>query len=236
MNYLQLCQRLRQECINVGTGPSTVTGQTGKLAKLVTWVADSWKEIQLRHHNWRWMRSTFTVNTVVATDSYAYTACTDTRSSAAINRFGRWWADDCMDPFKCFLASEGIATQYRLIYTPWPNFKYLYRFGAQIAMTNRPIHVSVDEQDNIVLGPSPNGIFTVIGDYQRGAQILAADADTPDILVQYHDLIVYHAMQRYGADSVAAEVYQRAVKEGGKLMRALERAQLPEMRLAEPMA
>lgn len=236
MTYLELCQRVRQECVNIGTGPSTVIGQTGKLAKIVTWVDAAWKEIQLRHHNWRWMRSTFTFNTVASDDTYTYANCTDTRSSATIDRFRRWWADDIMDPFKCYLASEGIATQYRLIFMPWPHFKYLYKFGAQIALTGRPVHVSIDEQDNIVLGPSPNGIFTVIGDYQRGAQVLDSDGDEPDIGEDYHELIVYHAMWRFGADSVAAEVYQRASTEGKRLMRALEASQLPEIGTAGPLA
>ena len=56
--YLQLCQKLRQECEVGGTGPSAVTGQTGELARLVTWIADAYTELQ-QEYDWLWLRSEF---------------------------------------------------------------------------------------------------------------------------------------------------------------------------------
>jgi len=51
MNYLQLCQDTVRESgtISGDATPSTVTGQSGRLLKVVTWVAKAWQQIQNLH-------------------------------------------------------------------------------------------------------------------------------------------------------------------------------------------
>ena len=49
MNFLSLCQRLRSEARIPGTGPSSVTGQTGELAKIVEWITTAYEDIQANH-------------------------------------------------------------------------------------------------------------------------------------------------------------------------------------------
>lgn len=234
--YLELCQKLRRECRIAGTGPSAVTGQTGLLERVVGWIPDAYRDIQLRCPSWRWMRTEFTVNTVDGTDAYAYGACTDVKTGQAITRFRAWWAHDRRAPFKCHRTSDGVATQGYLIYLPYSTFRHTYKFGAQQSQTGQPAHISVDDSNRIVIGPNPNGVYTISGEFQRGAQILADDDDEPDMPEDYHDLIVYYAMQRYAASSIAAEVLARANLEGGRLLRALERDQMPAMILGGALA
>lgn len=227
---------MRRECINgYASQPTAVTGQSGLMEKLVGWVADAYKDIQNRH-DWRWMRSNFTVNTVASTDTYAYGACTDTKTSAAISRFSHWWANDNLDRFKIYLTSSGVSAQCWLTWMPYEDFRRIYKFGAQQSLTGQPVHVSVDDDDKIVLGPNPDAVYTVRGSYQRGPQTLSADADEPDMPETFHDLIVYYAMERYATNSIAPEVLVRAKAEGGRMLRALELRQLPGFRLARPMA
>ena len=234
--YLQLSQKLRQECVGPGSSvqPSAVTSQVGQLKQFVDWVADAWKAIQNRHDNWKWMRKAFTVNALSGDDTYAYGDCTDTATVAAITRFSRWWADDYEDPFKCYLSSGGVGGEYRLIFMPWERFKYLYKIGTQ--NNGQPINVSVDNDMNIVLGPKPNDTYVVSGDYQRSIQTLSADADLPEMPTQYHDLIWQRAMELYGARLAASDVYQSAVNEGRRTLRALESNQLPSIWIAGPLA
>jgi hypothetical protein len=234
--FLQLCQDASRECGVDSTGPSAVTGQTGEFLRLVNWVKNAHTELQNRYPNWRWMRKPFTVNTVASTDTYAYTACTDTETTAAITRFKRWWADDIYRAFTIYLTSGGVSGQRDLIWTPYEYFKRLYKFGPQQSNTGPPIHVSVDDNNKIVLGPNPDAIYTVGGDYQRGAQVLAANADTPEMPSDFHQLPVYMAMKKFAGYESAPEVMTRAVNEGNVLMRQLELDQLPMMGLAEPLA
>lgn len=236
MNFLQLVDQVAEECGVSGGGPSTVVSQSGELKRLVDWTAQAYTEIQNRFPNWKWMRSTFTVNTVAHTDSYAFGAVTDDLTSQPIARFKWWWVDDGDTPAKCYPQASGVSGQKYLIWLPWEYFKQLYKFGPQQTHYGPPVHVSVDPQRNLVLGPNPDGIYVIQGDFQRGAQSLAADADTPDMPSDYHYAIVYRAMLKYGVYEAAGEVIARAREEGARIMRQLEQNQLPQIRLGAPMA
>lgn len=175
------------------------------------------------------MRSSFTVNTVANVDTYAFGACTDTVSSSLITRFKRWYPTE----FQLFLASAGIGTSHWLIDEPWDDFKRVFRVGSQTP--GYPSIVTVSPQNSFVLGAKPDGIYTVSGDYQKSAQILAADADVPEMPVDFHQLIVYGAMRKYAAYSGASEVWAEAKEAASKLMRDLEIDQLPPPGFGNPL-
>lgn len=236
MTYLELCRALRRECGVSGTSttPSAVTSQTGEMLRLVNWIKDAWIEIQGRHSDWRWMRRAFTVNTVLGDGVYTYGDCTDVDAAAPITRFGQWWAHDIELPFTTYLQSTGVGGERDLPYIDWAQFRYMYRRGTQ--NNNVPSYVSVDPGDQLVIGPKPDGVYVVNGDYQRSAQILAVDDDTPEIPTQYHMLIVYEAMKKYAGYEAAAEVYDRGNEQATKLMRQLEANQKTQIRLAPPLA
>lgn len=231
--FLQLAQILRRKVGGTGTGPSAVTSQTGEDERYVEDIAEAYTEIQNRCH-WRWLRHGFTVNTVADDDVYAYGDCTDTTTSSAITRFGSWRFRDRNDPPKIYLTSSGVGTQRWLIWVPWEDFKEIYRIGTQ--NSGSPVHVSIDPQDNIVIGPAPNDVYTITGDYIRSAQVLAADGDIPEMPTQFHMLVVYRAMEEYAGYEGSADDKMRSIKKGQRLMRQLERNQRPKMRLSGPMA
>lgn len=234
--FLQLAAEARREILDTGTGPTTVVSQTGQLGNIVAWVAQSYTEIQNRHADWLWLRSTWTVNTVASDDTYAYGDVTDSRLSAPIARFRRWWLydNDGFPNVKCYLTSAGVAGEKYLLPLPWAAFRDLYRRGTQT--NNAPVHVTVDPQRNLIIGPKPDAIYTITGEYQMSAQVLAADADTPEMPSDYHQLIVYEAMKKAGGSSSASEVSARGITEGNKVMRQLEANQRPECVLAGPLA
>lgn len=221
--FLELTQDLRRETTDSGSGPSAVTGNSGELERFVNWTKQSWTELQQESDDWLWMRRGFTVNTVANDGEYAYGDCTDTTASAVISRFARWYKGRY--DWKCYLSSAGVSGEYFLQWLDWEDFKFLYRKGTQTS--GQPIHVSVDPSQKFVLGPKPSAVYVVSGDYQMGPQILAANADTPEMPSRFHALIVYRAMIKYGFNSVAPEALQRASIEGGRLQAALVRDQRP---------
>jgi len=233
---LQLCQDLSRECDISGgdTVPAAVTDQVGELQRVVNWISQAWTEIQNRHTNWRWMRVGFTVNTTSGDGSYAFGDCTDDLTSSAISTFSRWLVDDEEDPGKIYLSSGGVGTQTWLTYANWNDFKSIYRIGTQ--NNAYPIHVSIDPQDNLIIGPKPNDIYVIKGDFQRGEQSFAANSDTPDMPSRFHKLIVYEAMKKYGFFESASEILARSNYEANKLMRQLEANQLPDLPVGGPMA
>jgi len=224
MNYLQITQRTCQEAGLSGTVPTAVTNQTGELKRFVNWAEEAYTDIQNMNPFWRWMRVTFTLNTVASDDTYAYGDCTDSLTSSAITRFDHWMFDNCDDPPKAYLQSSGVGGEYWLEVVPWEWFKSVYKMGTQT--TGAPAHITVDPQNNIVVGPSPDAVYVITGDYHRSAQVLAADADTPEMPTQFHKLIVYKALEKYGYFESAAEVVARAQKESALLMGQLRMNQL----------
>lgn len=226
--YLVLSQHLRQEVEGGGSGPSAVTGQTGEAAHYVDWISDAYTELQQKQ-DWNWLRSEFSVNTVASDDKYAGTDCTDTRLAATVTRFSKWITRDdsgCSN-IKAYLQSTGVSGEYWLTPMSWSEFRYTYKTGTQT--DGQPQHFTIDPQNNLRLGPAPDAVYVVSGEYQMSPQTLAADGDTPEMPSQFHELIVYEAMEKYGASSIAPEVLARAGREGGRMRNALMRNQLPEM-------
>lgn len=236
MTFLQLVRRLALECNMTASAtiPAAVTGQTGNLLRAVYWLGDAWNELQASNENWRWMRSRFTLPTVDGTDSYAYTAATDEIASATVSRFARWIVQDHYNPPKAYLTSSGIGSQYHLGYLTWEDFCTIYRIGT--VQEGPPVHVTIDPQNKLVLGPTPNDIYTITGEYQKSPQTLASDSDEPELPARFHMLLVYEAMRIYANDQVAQEVMNRAISQGGQLKSMLMLDQLPTPRLGAPMA
>lgn len=197
---------------------------------MVNWIKNAWIELQQEKDDWKWMRRSFTVQTVASDGEYAYTDCTDTTTSAVIARFAMWhkrW-------FQCYLTASGVGAEYRLDWMDWDAFKARYRFGTQT--NGQPRHVSVDPSMKFCLGPKPDAIYTVTGDFQLGPQIMTVDADEPEMPSRFHMLIVYEALLKYGFFGVAPEAISRAQSESSRLRFALERDQLPTIRAGRSLA
>lgn len=238
MNFLAICQRAARESL-MGNQPGTVVGQSGDLARIVDWCADAYGDIQRRYLDepaWRWLRSAFTFNTVSGTGAYAYSTAVDTNLVAAISRFNRWIThdEDGLPNITCYLQSGGVGGEGRLTYLEWSHFRRLYRMGSQ--NNGQPAHFTIDPQNQLVLGPTPADVYVITGEYQRGAQVLAADADVPEMPSDYHLLVVWWAIQKYGQSKVAAEIFNRGVMEGNRMMRQLEANQLPQVTWGGPLA
>ena len=232
--FLELCVKTRRNCLIPGEGPSDVTTQEGELNELVNYVADAYLDVQNRRSSWRWLRRDFTFNTTAEDGIYEFGDVTDVDAAAVISRFSKWHIDDVENPPKVYLNSAGIGGERWLIYTPWQWFNTIYGIGTQ--NSGPPVHITIDPQDRIRLGPVPDDIFTITGEFFRSAQILAADDELPEMPSQYHDLIVYLAMQKYGMGEAAAEVVSRGNQEARRILRQLELNQMPQVRLARPLA
>ena len=233
--FLELTQVLRQEVDLPGTGPATVLNQTGDLANLVEWTKQAWVELQVGNGGlWRWLRHGFSVNTVAGTDTYAFGGVTDTNTSAVIDRFNRWHLSDRNAPPMSYLTASGVAAQTWLTFISYDYFRNIYKIGT--AQQGAPAHITIDPADRLLLGPVPNDIYTIVGEFYRGPQVMAADATVPEMPVQYHKLIVYRAMIDYGYHQVAQEVLNRAERRAKGLFRGLHSTQMAPFDLARPIA
>lgn len=237
MSFLTLAQDAQRECDVVGTSMISVTNQVGELNRIVQWMIACWIEIQNRHTNWRWMRSRFTYNTVAGVDSQAPATATDAISLALIGtRFARWLLldDRAAANVKIYQQAAGVATERWLSFVDYSSFREMYKRGT--VNNAPPAHYTLDPLNNLLLGPPPDGIYVVTGEYMKGAQVLALDADIPELPLRFHQLLVFMTMKKYAGFEAAPDVHARAVTEGNRMMRQLELDQLPTIAAAAPMA
>ncbi len=219
MELLELVQSLHYEAKFPGSPPDAVTGQSGRAADLVRWAIEAYNDIQReKDSRWKWLRSDWTLNTVDGTQSYATGAVTDVGDDAVITRFLAWDLDDENPPF-IYLVSEGQATERELALDHWNDFRRQYVRATHTAAA--PSFLSHDPADSLFFGPKPDGIYTVTGSYWKSIQALAADADEPEMPANFHMLIVYRALLKYGYNIVAQEILARARTEGQALYDAL---------------
>ena len=223
--FLQLTVKLRQEVGGSGSGPTAVTGQTGEYKRIVDWIAAADEEVQQEHDNWKFMAGSFTLNTVKDDGSYAATdfvvSVTDLRE------FYR-------DTLRIYLSATGVSDETKLIYLDYQSWYDIYNVGTQTS--GRPVHFTVGNDMSLKLGPAPNAVFRVSGDYRKSIDTLVVNTDVPVYPAEYHMLAVYGGMMKYGRYTGASEVYADGARLYKKLLRRMEKTQLPEMRLAGPLA
>lgn len=221
--YLQLAARLRQECGGSGTGPSAVTGQIGEYGRFTSWIATADEDIQRLHNEWRFMVGTFTLDTVADDSTYLASDCitpvTDLRD----------WKTQTFKIYQTSAADETSLT--------WMDYQDWYEiYGTAQQTTARPSVFTVGNDQSIKLGPIPNGVYRVSGEYQKSVTTLVNDSDTPQYPSEYHMLPVYGAMMMYGRYSGAAEVYQDGDNRRRRMLTEMRRTQLPRVRLAGALA
>lgn len=201
MDYLTLCQRLRQEVGAAGTGPANVNGQSGEYARLIGWTRDAWNEIQAERRRWRfaWAEGEIEVDD----DLRKYPLPSDFES----------WDDTTLrlgDRLLCVL--------------PWGDFRERFREPRGAIQ-----YASIAPDDTFHLNALPDGPGVVTFEYWRTPQPLENGTDTPRLPERFHMAIVYRAMIQYGLYENAPEVVQQARLNYQKVMSSMEVSQLPEM-------
>ena len=239
MTFLELVRRLAREARITGqaTVPATVVGQIGELLNCVEWIQEAHADLQ-RDFGGRWsfLRKAFSFETSNTVDEYAYGVVTDVEAGTAIARFQAWRVDDYILPPQIYRTADGVAAQRDVIVVPYAWFMRLYGRGPQQLNTGTPVHMTVTPRNTLLLGPTPNGAYTVTGEFYRSAQEMTADAHEPEFPSDYHMYLVYAAMVDHGYTNVAAEVLQRGALRKSELRSQLKATQREPIRLRGPMA
>jgi hypothetical protein len=223
MNYLQLGQRMVSDCGISGT-LSTMQSQTGEFLRVTNWINQAWEELQTKHDDWEWMKSSFLLGggvsfvTVAAQASYPLGAGAGTVGLAATS-FGKW----DINSFRNFNTVAGFAGEIFMDPITFESWRNSYMYGSMRSVKTRPVAVAIGPDKSVCVGPPSDGSWTVNGDYWQAPTLMAADIDVPTNLpAQFHMAIVYSAMMMYGAYEAASEVYARGETGYNKLMAELE--------------
>jgi hypothetical protein len=219
MTYLELCVRAREEAGISGSGPSSVTEQTGQLLRLVNWVQQAWVEIQLMRPNWDFMHGEFSFDTIAETRDYL-------AADYSITDMKLW--DE--NSFIAYETAVGESEQFPLINLKYKTWRDTYRVGMNVRTSDKPVYIIVLPTNEIRFEPMPDKVYTIEGDYKRSTQFLAADADELTGLPEdFHMIVVWQALKNFGFYENGPEILEEAEVNFDNLLFRLELEQLPEM-------
>ena len=228
MTFLQLVQRAHVESGRQGDAPSAVTGQTGMNQRFVNWVLTAYEFIQGMHETWLFRQTEFDFPTVSGTRNY-------TPAALGYTAFGNWKINPDENNLSGIRIYSSVADEQHLEYLLWDDYKDVCKLGSTRTQSGRPTIVSVKPDMSLDLWPIPDGIYTVNGAYIKELQTMAANTDVP-ILPDYHMLIVWKALQYYGAFEEASAVYAHGENEFNLMLPKLEFSQLPKLSWGSPLA
>lgn len=202
MNFLELAQECRSLSGEGGTGPADVATASGIEARIVSYVKNAWIDIQTHPKKWKWMWGRYLVSgsplqTIANTREYVLTGVRNVR----------------VNSFKSYLTATGVSDRQRMVWTPWQN--YDARYGIVQETANRPIQVTRQPNGDLVVYPKADAVYSIEFEYFKTAQVLAANADTPDFHSDFHQLIVYEALKRYGKAEDAPEIIKLGEEAAG---------------------
>jgi len=223
--YLQLVQRLKQECAIPGARPSTLQGLTPEIEaqRLADWIADAWVQILEIHPDWKFRRRSVSFTTINTQHTYTPVQCGLTAGT-----LGRW----VFPSFRAYPTSS-IASEWVLTETSYDCWRDTYLIGANRTVYTQPREITGDpESGGLVLGPIPAAGYTITGNYYLAPNRMSADADLPGLPAQYDDMgIVWRAMIEYGGYEADSAAYQRANRNYAQWLNYLEREQLPSVEI-----
>jgi hypothetical protein len=234
MDFLTLFQRACTEC-GVSGVPATTAGQIGSLGRIANWVGDAWNELQTSRDDWDWMRSSNIlgsgVSFIPAAGQYNIPLGTGPgQIGVAVDSFGKW----DMPTFRCFTTTNDVGgiplDEIFLDEIPYDTFRDAYMLGAMRAVQTRPYVIAAAPDQSLCVGPPPNGLYSITGDYWMAPALMVNDTDVPvGLPTRWHMLVVYAAMKKYGYYEAAADVLERAQAEWDTMFRQLEARRLPAM-------
>jgi hypothetical protein len=231
MNYLQLAQRLARKCRVTGTGPVAIAGQNAEYMRILDFVNEAWMEIQRKHTDWRFMRASAQCTTVQAKATY------DPVIDFGLTDFGYWALDyQAGDTFRVYDTAAGITSETFLETWDYDWWRDAYLYGGFRQSLSRPLGVALAPDNSLAFGPIPAAGYTVYGDYYRVPSELVDADDVPTLPAQFHQLIIYAGMKRYGYTEAAPEIYDEGEAGVQQLMRQLEAVQLRRMTLPGAIA
>ena len=227
MNFLLLCQRLRQEAGLTGSGPTTTVGQTGISKQVVDWINSAYIDVLSQHSNWQFMQESFSFETVASQREYSV-------AETGLTDLEKWKVDD-YGSFRVYLTSSGVANEQYMYPILWDDYRQMYLYGATRTAEGLPSYFSIQPDNGINFYLVPDAAYTITGEYFKTPTELSGNTDIPIIPTQFHMIIVWRALMFYAGFDAANEKYAMGKNEYNKLLMRLEIDRLPKMTFGGPL-
>lgn len=209
MNFLALCKRVRQDAGVSGDGPSSVTGQTDILARIVTWTKNADEQLQLKNEDWRFLWAYGSGPTVAGRAEYhpADLGLSSPRTLSNVVINGEPLESQSWEWYLHNVLSEGRESEQ----------------GTPKIFVMRP-------DNKIMLWPTPNAVFTVHTDYYKRPVALVNGTDEPLIPSEFHEAIVCRALMFYAHYEEDTYLFQTKLVELNEWLSLMGQSQKPSLR------
>lgn len=210
--FLQLCSDLATVSGAIGTAPTAVTGQTGRLGKCVYWVREAWTQMQNELQDANFLQKEFSGSLVANTLEYS-------AGDLGITNFANWLGDISIHTV------GDQSDEAELKEQSFADWRRYYDFGTHDAA--KPVYWAVSPEMKLCVGPKPDAAYTIRGQYQRTAQVLAANADEPILPSRFHQAIVHRAHMLLCVADEAWDALKGAQANYAPILRDIQRDCLP---------
>lgn len=240
--FLQLCQQVHRK-LRVGDEspsllPTTTVGQTGTLGDIVEAVKEAWLMVQMHHRDWRWMQDSVTVT--LTPNVFIITVANFVAQNSRFEYVRPFVAGSRQRYANIRNNSASTNPSMPCWYIPWQEFNGGLYTRNPIPAASQPQFFSEQPNRSVRLYPPPSapadGGSWVFGvPCRRTPQDLTADSDIPEMPDEYHNLIVWWAVDvfcrtRSNFDRLSME----SKKEVNRQLLKLGADQLPEMVQVSP--
>lgn len=224
MDFLTLCKAVASDAgiVSGFSSMATVVGVTGRPAQLVGWVRDAWIDIQNERNDWLWMRRRFGPFPLTPHKNIY------TPAELGITRLGEWLGDRrAFRTFSIYDPEQGPGQEgamEQISYDSW-----IERWDRGAPDEQKPREWAISPTRELLLGPAPDKVYLIRGEYRASPQILLEDGDVPEMPEQYHRVIIPRAIKLAASSDEAWQALQDKTSQYSELRNALVREQTPNM-------
>ena len=223
--FLQLVNDLERESGTVdkfSRAADVTAPPTARQEKMVEWIKLAWEIIQNARSDWRWMRREFSAPLAIGQSRYM-------PADLAIADFSAWAKpapDMTFALFDTVLGMDDLQELRSIDYDCWRA-----RYARVADAPTRPSEWSVDYDNRLCIGPTPDKNYTLVGEYRRAPQTLMVNDDVPLCPPEYHQIIVWRALMMLGDHDEAPTVISTAAMKTRNAMIALVNSSVQDLSL-----
>lgn len=182
--FIELVRMAARESGTVADAlPQSVSGQTGRIGKIVRWVDESWNQIQNSHAHWRWLHDSFEGDLNPGLRQYS-------PLQMGISRFAHW----VTLPYTTSIYEDELGKSDEGFIYPIEYWRYrrFYDIGEQEPA--RPACFCASPLNLLSFGPAPDKVYHVRGEYYKSSQRLVNDNDLPELPLRFRPMIAWLAV------------------------------------------
>jgi len=214
MNYLEICQRVKSISGIHGSLDTTI-GYTGIYKVITELVNDAWMDIQVYRKDWSFMLDSSSFNTVA--DQRVYPPSSTLINYASGSRMGAYILD------KMYLNGDSVE---HLPYIKYIDILELSKEQRDGRGEPKIWSCSKDTLD-LLIYPYPDKVYEISFYFYKQPITLSYDSDVPALSTQFHEAIVFKALELFAVYIGNQEMYQKYSMDYTRMIGTMMRSYIP---------